>query len=163
MKSKNLKITAGSFVAESELSKPAKLQMLNFIQHEATDHQLMALLLDGEIVELDEQAEQIVEDRFNVQEGLFSAQFKVKKDVGKGMMDLLKICMKKSKSSGMSFQKRDLLCTLEARKYAIKKLKSSISFCSKEKDINKCKKSLKTAIENHQREIPLLQQNIKSL
>jgi hypothetical protein len=72
MESKDLKITAGSFIVESELSKPSKLQMLKFIQHEASDHQLMALLLDGEIVELDEQAEQIVEDRFNIFETVIS-------------------------------------------------------------------------------------------
>ena len=64
METKDLKLTSANFVVESDMSKPAKLQMLNFIQNEATDYQLMALLLDGEIVDLDEQAEQVVEDRF---------------------------------------------------------------------------------------------------
>ncbi len=63
METKDLKLTAATYVVETDLSKPSKLQLLNFIQHEANDHQLMALLLDGEIVELDEQAKQIVEDR----------------------------------------------------------------------------------------------------
>ena len=70
MESKDLKITAGNFIVESDLSKAGKLQMLKFIRHEASDHQLMAILLDGEIIDLDEQAEQIVEDRFKVQEAL---------------------------------------------------------------------------------------------
>jgi len=66
MESKELKIAAGSVVTDSKMSKAAKLQLLNFIQSEATDHQIMALLLDGKVVKLDEQAEQIVEDRFEV-------------------------------------------------------------------------------------------------
>ena len=64
MKTKNLKITAGYIVTESKLSKPAKLQLLNFIQNEASDEQLMALMLDGKIVKLDEQAKEIVKERF---------------------------------------------------------------------------------------------------
>jgi hypothetical protein len=74
MESNDLKITAGSFIVESDLTKSGKIQMLKFIRHEASDHQLMALLLDGEIVDLDEQAEQIVEDRFMVNEKLTSRQ-----------------------------------------------------------------------------------------
>jgi len=65
MESKDLKIAAGSIIAGSKISKAAKLQLLDFIQSEATDHQIMALLLDGKVVKLDEQAEQVVEDRFN--------------------------------------------------------------------------------------------------
>jgi len=68
MESKDLKITAADYVMESKMTNPAKLQMLNFIQKEADDHQLMSLMLDGQIVKLDEQAKQIVEDRFMVSE-----------------------------------------------------------------------------------------------
>ncbi len=64
MSSKKLKIFAGSIVVESKLSKATKLQLLNFIQKEATNYQVMVLLLDGKIVELDKQAEQVVGDRF---------------------------------------------------------------------------------------------------
>ena len=70
METKELKISAAQFIVESELTKPAKLQMINFIQHEADDHQLMSLMLDGKIVQLDEQAKEIVEDRFSVNEAL---------------------------------------------------------------------------------------------
>lgn len=69
MDSKKLKILAGSVITKSKLSKAARLQLLNFVESEATDHQIMVLLLDGKIVILDEQAEQIVEDRFKVYEG----------------------------------------------------------------------------------------------
>lgn len=69
MDSKKLKILAGSVITKSKLSKEARLQLLNFVESEATDHQIMVLLLDGKILILDEQAEQIVEDRFKVYEG----------------------------------------------------------------------------------------------
>jgi hypothetical protein len=61
---KELRVFAGQIVVESKMSKAAKLQMLNFIKEEATDAQIKALLMDGKIVKLDEQAEEIVNDRF---------------------------------------------------------------------------------------------------
>lgn len=62
---KQLKIIAGAIVVESKLSKGAKLQLLSFIQNEATDTQVKALLLDGKILtKIDEQTEKIIEDRF---------------------------------------------------------------------------------------------------
>ena len=61
---KDLQIVAGNFIMESNLTKVAKHQLLNFIQHEANKEQIMALMLDGEIVKLDEQSKQIVNERF---------------------------------------------------------------------------------------------------
>lgn len=61
---KNLRLFAASMICESQLTKPAKLQLLNFIREDATDSQVKALLMDGKIVQLDEQAEEIVNDRF---------------------------------------------------------------------------------------------------
>ena len=60
-----LRLTAAYFVKESTMTKAAKLQVMNFLQNEATDAQVMALLLDGEIQTLDEMAETIVYDRFD--------------------------------------------------------------------------------------------------
>jgi len=65
---KHLRIMAAEILVESKLSKSAKLQLLNFIKEEASDAQIKALLLDGKVVQLDEQAEQIVNDRFEVSE-----------------------------------------------------------------------------------------------
>ena len=59
-----LKIATGYLVTESELSRDAKIQLLNFIQKEATEVQLMALLMDGKIITVDEQSEEIIRDRF---------------------------------------------------------------------------------------------------
>ena len=61
---KKLRIFAGEVIVESKLSKPARIQLLNFIQNEASKSQVKALLMDGEIVNLDEQAEEIVNIRF---------------------------------------------------------------------------------------------------
>jgi len=66
---KQLRMTAGAIVVSSKLSKSAKLQLLNFIESEATDVQIKALLLDGEILtDIDEQTEEIIEDRFKLSE-----------------------------------------------------------------------------------------------
>jgi len=65
---KQLRLMAAQIVVESKLSKAAKIQMLNFIKEDASDAQIKALLMDGKIVKLDEQAEEIVNERFNVSE-----------------------------------------------------------------------------------------------
>jgi hypothetical protein len=66
MKKSELKLLAACMVKESKMTKSAKIQMFNFIQHEATEPQLKALLLDGKITKLDEQAQEIINDRFSV-------------------------------------------------------------------------------------------------
>jgi len=68
METNTLKILAGDIVTKSELTRPAKLQLLNWLQNEATEVQIKAMLLDGQIVHLDEQAEEIVNIRFNIYE-----------------------------------------------------------------------------------------------
>jgi len=68
MNNVQLKILAGEIVVRSKLTKPAKLQLLNYLQKEATEAQVKAFLLDGEIVSLDEHAEEIVNERFEVSE-----------------------------------------------------------------------------------------------
>lgn len=65
---KKLRLIAATVVVESKLSTPAKNQMLNYIKEQATDAQIKALLMDGKIVKLDEQAEEIVNERFEMSE-----------------------------------------------------------------------------------------------
>ena len=67
MKTGSLRILSSTIVFESNLSKQAKLQILNFIR-EASTLQLKVLLLDGEIISnnIDETTKQIIEDRFIV-------------------------------------------------------------------------------------------------
>jgi len=69
MKRQDIQLFVANRVMESKMTKLAKLQMLNFIK-EATEGQLMALALDGKITSLDEQAEQVVKDRFNTNKSL---------------------------------------------------------------------------------------------
>lgn len=64
MELNTLKVVAGDIVTQSEVSKSGKLQLLNWLQNEATEPQVKAFLMDGEIVHLDEQSEEIVNARF---------------------------------------------------------------------------------------------------
>jgi len=64
MNKKELQLVSGQIVVESKLSKPAKMQLLNWLKSEATECQIKAFLLDGGIVELDKQSEEIVNARF---------------------------------------------------------------------------------------------------
>jgi len=63
MDTKELRLFLGKRVVESKMTKDSKIQMLKFVK-EAEEYQLMALALDGKIVTLDEQAQDIVKDRF---------------------------------------------------------------------------------------------------
>lgn len=79
---KQLKIITGAIVTESKLSKGAKLQLLNFIQNEATDIQIKALLLDGKILtKIDEQTEEIINSRFE--------NYVIGKDLDKKLKEIL--------------------------------------------------------------------------
>lgn len=68
MTKKELQIFAGLIVTESRLPKQAKLQMLEWIQHEASKVDLMGFLMDGRIQHFNEDVEQVVIDRFLVSE-----------------------------------------------------------------------------------------------
>jgi hypothetical protein len=66
---KDLKLANAAVVYESKLPNQAKIQLLNFIKNEASEVQLKALLLDGQIIsKVDEVTEQIINDRFAVSE-----------------------------------------------------------------------------------------------
>jgi len=70
------------FSENDKISKKAKLQLINFIEH-ADENQLKVLAMDGELVPkhvFDEQATEIVNDRFStmphITESLKKASFK---------------------------------------------------------------------------------------
>jgi len=66
MNTNKLKITCGEIIVSAKLTKESKLQLLNFVQVEADEHQLKALLLDGEIiVKADDEAKEIIDQRFS--------------------------------------------------------------------------------------------------
>lgn len=68
MTKKDLQIFAGLIVTESKIPKQAKLQMLEWIQHEASKVDLMGFLMDGRIQHFDDSVEQVVMDRFEIHE-----------------------------------------------------------------------------------------------
>jgi hypothetical protein len=154
MESNDLKITAGSFIVDSELSKLAKLQMLNFIQHEASNHQLMSLLLDGEIVELDEQAEQIIEDRFKIQEvNIIGTQV--------NSSAVMSRCLNtKCKGlKGVAYKICDGNCGIQSFLFIIKEYTKLLRLC---KD-DKCKFKYTSKINNYKNKIVKLKNKINSL
>ena len=60
-----LKTTCGEIVVNAKLTKESKLQLLNFIQVEADEHQLKSFLLDGEIIaKADDESKEIIDQRF---------------------------------------------------------------------------------------------------
>jgi hypothetical protein len=62
-----LKMVAGHLVTDSDLSKSAKLQLLNFLESQASEHQVKALMMDGEIaINIDDQGQDIVDARFEI-------------------------------------------------------------------------------------------------
>jgi hypothetical protein len=74
------------FSENEKISKKAKLHLINFIE-QADEHQLKVLVMDGEIVskdKLDEQAREIVDDRFDVSmfKDISSAALKGIQEVG---------------------------------------------------------------------------------
>jgi hypothetical protein len=78
----NLKLLAGNIIVNSTLVKESKLQLLNFIQHEASEPQIKVFLMDGKIVKLNEETEVIVNERFQNHE---IGQF-INEDLGAGVV-----------------------------------------------------------------------------
>ena len=84
MRTKILRLVAGAIITDNKnMSKNAKHQMLEFIQHEATDTQIKGLLLDGKVISnIDKQTEKVLNMRFEnsiigkkltLQEGTFKS------------------------------------------------------------------------------------------
>ncbi|MCK5601524.1 hypothetical protein KAR91_06645 [Candidatus Pacearchaeota archaeon] len=95
MKKSELQLFLGKSVTESKMSKQTKLQLLNFIQHEASTVQLMVLALDGKITRVDSQAAKVIEDRFAAGR-LAEAMTQVGRDVTFGYINrIFGACAKK--------------------------------------------------------------------
>ena len=160
MDSKELKLTVANYIIESELTKPSKLQMINFIKNEANDHQLMALMLDGKIVDLDEQAKQIVEDRFVLQEGILTIAILVAAGAiiySKFLKQSAKACSGLSGSEKKSCMRK---YEIEARDLEIKELEKRIKKdCNSTENPEKCKLVLKTKITSLTKQISQLKRS----
>jgi hypothetical protein len=153
---KNIRFVAAEFVVFSDLSKEAKLQLLNFIQSEATDSQVKALILDGKIVKLDEQAEEIVNERFALLEfdpivtwlGFTAAMFGA---IGLNMAThMYKTYLSKAGKAcaGISGEDRQKCISKYKAKAKLETLKALLAKCGQAKNPEKCKAKLSKKIAN---------------
>lgn len=172
MTKEDLKIISGVIVTESQLSKASKLQILNWLQKEASEAQIKAFLLDGKIVKLDEQAEEIVNERFEVHtlnEGWAKTIFGVflLSPAGWLMYRTIRgIFSKASRKCGMfSVGKQRDMCLLRAKitKYnkLVNLIKREMKNCDKSKNPEKCKAKGQAKIENWMEEIKELEGRLK--
>lgn len=83
MDKKKLQLYSIYLVAESNKSKQAKIQLSRFIENDATEHQLMSFILDGQIIKTDESSEQIIEDRFKASNVIKEIEPKIKEKIKK--------------------------------------------------------------------------------
>jgi len=60
-----LKVCLGQMIVESNIDKPSKQILLQWLQTENDQHQLMSFALDSELIKLDEMSKKIVQDRFD--------------------------------------------------------------------------------------------------
>lgn len=154
------------FKESKNLSKQTKLQLINFIE-QADEHQLKVLALDGEIIKkesLDDQAKEILDDRFNVNEGvvmlavaayiatvLAIAAASHKKRKRLGQLKCEKIADSKKGTPSQYHQ-----CMANAAAQAINEkiaiIKKHMSGCSKTKKPEKCKEKLSKVINKLENE-----------
>lgn len=91
---KQLRLFTEFLIYDSDMSDVKKLKHLDFIHNEATIPQIKAYIMDGDIVYLDEQAEEIVNDRFSLQEVKVDKRYrefepKIKKFLKYGLVAIL--------------------------------------------------------------------------
>ena len=65
---KGFRLLAAEIVVSSKLPTSVKRQFVNFIKEADSDAQVKALLMDGEIYKLDEEAEELINQRWEVSE-----------------------------------------------------------------------------------------------
>jgi hypothetical protein len=138
------------FSENDKLSKQAKLQLINFIE-QADEYQLKVLAMDGEIVaesKLDEQARQIISDRFKTFSELAPIGWAAIVAMAAVIGAKRRKVMLKKYNAGCLGKKGKVLkvCmqqgTVKAYKDEISMYKSQMGKCSQTKKPEKCKKAL---------------------
>jgi len=166
---RDLRVIAANIVVESQLSKAAKLQMLNFIKEDASDAQIKALLMDGKIVHLDEQAAEIVNERFAVHS--LNEQF-IKEGTLKTILGMILlsppgwVIYRSLKAMAAERQRRCgvlaigksrdaclVAADVEVAKRTIALLKSSVKNCSQSPKPDKCKAKIASEIKKSEQKI----------
>jgi hypothetical protein len=176
---KKLRLFAGAVIAESGMSKQAKLQLLNFVKEEASDSQVKALLMDGKIVDLDEQAEEIVNDRFKnhpvrknmVSEATFKSLFGMFLLSPSGWVAwraIKAMVSKENRKCGvLAIGKPRDICMLRVKQMAAKRkidiIKSNMDNCKNSKKPEKCLAAGKKKLAKFQDEYNMLGDRISDL
>lgn len=169
---KELRLLAAEIIVSSRLSKSSKLQLLNFVKEDASDAQVKALLLDGEVVYLDKEAEKIVNARFE-QSSLNEAGsiagtiaswtplFKKWRDLAAIYSDAHVLCGKYKVSND-----RDA-CLAKARinfaKKKIEVLKQARGKCGEKKNPMRCRNIIATELAKQERKLKKQQNKLDKL
>ncbi|GAG16615.1 unnamed protein product [marine sediment metagenome] len=169
MDSIKLKLIAGAVVVESRLTKPAKIQLLNWLQKEATDIQVKSFLLDQKIININPQAEKIINDRFNglpLNEEFVLAAIIIAGAVTAGYKAYQYYASQAAKACQGS--KNKTLCMVEYKikgeKARIEKLASEMKKCQNTKNPVSCRNQVQVQINKSKARIEKLQsKRIKKL
>ena len=170
MDKNKLKIIAGQVITESNLSTQSRLQLLKFVEKEAEEEQIMTLLLDGKIHKLDEQAQGVVRDRFNISEDKLNEAFEYLGSlsaVGGALQTDYNMCKKSKcyKKGIISKEKRKCLnmCHMVALQKGIGNLKGAMNRCNKAKNPDKCRERFEKNIARYQKQINKIKDKIKKM
>jgi len=156
---KKLRMLAAITVIESRASKAAKLKMLNFIKEKASDAQIKNLLMDGRIYRLDEQAIEIVNDRFAVhhlnESGVFLQTIAHMVGILVPWRKLAALFSDAHRQCGIHKISKDRdACLANARlQYALKRIeiiKKAMSQCNKMDNPSMCKATMKAQLAKEQ-------------
>lgn len=185
MNVKNLKFLAGTVVYKSEkLSEASKIQLLNFIK-ESDSYDIMSLLLDRKIMNLDETAKTILEDRFMKSKyGKMIKEIATRKTMmsnlgALGPQNLIGLgipmiayrairaafdqCSRHCGAMNMNYLARQM-CMIKCKREHLNKtstlLKGQLSNCSKGKDPEKCKQKVQKLLSKIDGKIMKVDQTI---
>jgi len=170
----NLMIIAGDIVTESKLSNQAKLQLLTWLENEATEPQLKAFLMDGQIVHLDEQAAEIVNARFEthpLNEGLLKTIFGMflLSPPGWALYRVIRAAFSKNsrKCGTLAIGKTRDMCLVRAKMTKAEKMIGLVSRemknCSQSKNPPKCKAKGEEKLRKWKGELKELQGRLDDL
>jgi len=158
--SKQLRLVAALRVAGATAPSKVKTQLIDFIKEDATDYQIKAFLMDGRIYKLDEQAEEIVEDRFMSyshlnESGMFLQLLAKMTGILPIWRKLAGVFSDAHRQCGLEKISKDRdACLAKARLgYAMKKIetiKKAMANCKQVSDPKKCQEVMKDQLAKEQ-------------
>lgn len=165
---KQLRLFAGQVIVSSKLPSDVKRTLLDYVKEESiTDGQVKVLLMDGEIVKLDEQAEAVVKDRFDAHmvkqlvsevEPILITAVAAAAIVAKIAYNAARLTWSKAHRDCMKYRGNDhqkclAKYKIEAAKKMIEALTANKNKCNKSKNPEKCIKIIDGKIEKAKKKI----------